>query len=563
MSTNGHGGNGTAATGPRANGHEESRRGLLGWITTTNHKQIGILYIVTTFGFFLLGGLLALLMRTELAQPGQQLLSKSEFNQIFTIHGTTMVFLFIAPMGLGLANYFVPLQIGAPDMAYPRLNALSYWMLLFGGLTIYASFLAPGGAAQTGWTFYAPLSDKLGSPGPGADMWIMGIILVSTSSIMTGVNLMATIFMLRAPGMTMWRLPLFCWNMIITSLMILLAFPPLTGALALLFIDRHFGGHFFDPAGGGSVVLYQHLFWFFGHPEVYIMILPFFGIVTDIIPVFSRKPIFGYTGFVLASMAIAGLSMTVWAHHMFTTGAVLNPFFSFMSFLIAVPTGIKFFNWIGTMWGGSIRLATPMLWCIGFMLNFLLGGITGVMIASPPFDYAAQDTYFIVAHMHYVLGGGSLFAIFAAIYYWFPKVTGFMLNERLGKVVFALTFVGFNVTFWPMHVLGLRGMPRRVADYPSSLGPGMSLTTPNLVSTIGSYLMAVAAITFLVNVFLAFRRKVPAGDNPWDGYTLEWFTSSPPPEHNFHSLPTIRSERPVFDYHHPEVREKAGSGGHS
>jgi len=568
MSTNGHSGNGkgdgrVAAGGPLSNGHEESRRGLLGWITTTNHKQIGILYIVTTFAFFLLGGLLALLMRTELAQTGEQFLSKSEFNQIFTSHGTTMVFLFIAPMGLGLANYFVPLQIGAPDMAYPRLNALSYWMLLFGGLVIYASFLAPGGAAQTGWTFYAPLSDKLGSPGPGADMWIMGIILVSTSSIMTAVNLMATIFMLRAPGMTMWRLPLFCWNMIITSLMILLAFPPLTGALALLFIDRHFGGHFFDPAGGGSVVLYQHLFWFFGHPEVYIMILPFFGIVTDIIPVFSRKPIFGYTGFVLASMAIAGLSMTVWAHHMFTTGAVLNPFFSFMSFLIAVPTGIKFFNWIGTMWGGSIRLATPMLWCIGFMVNFLIGGITGVMIASPPFDYSVQDTYFIVAHMHYVLGGGSLFAIFAAIYYWFPKVTGFLLNERLGKVVFALTFVGFNLTFWPMHILGLRGMPRRVADYPPSLGPGLSLETPNLVATIGSYVMAVAAITFLVNVVQAFRKKVPAGDNPWDGYTLEWFTSSPPPEHNFHSLPTIRSERPVFDYHHPEVREKAGSGGHS
>ena len=563
MSTNGHTGNGHAATGPSPNGHKRSRIGLLGWITTTNHKQIGILYIVTTFGFFLLGGLLALFMRTELAQPGELFLSKSQFNQVFTIHGTTMVFLFIAPMGLGLANYFVPLQIGAPDMAYPRLNALSYWLLLFGGLVIYASFLAPGGAAQTGWTFYAPLSDKLGSPGPGADMWIMGIILVSTSSIMTAVNLMATIFMLRAPGMTMWRLPLFCWNMIITSLMILVAFPPLTGALSLLFIDRHFGGQFFDPSGGGSVVLFQHLFWFFGPPEVYIMILPFFGIVTDIIPVFSRKPIFGYTGFVLASMAIAGLSMTVWAHHMFTTGAVLNPFFSFMSFLIAVPTGIKFFNWIGTMWGGSIRLATPMLWCIGFMVNFLLGGITGVMIASPPFDYSVHDTYFIVAHMHYVLGGGSLFAIFAAIYYWFPKVTGYLLNERMGKVVFALTFVGFNLTFWPMHILGLRGMPRRVADYPESLGPGMSLTTPNLVATIGSYVMTVAAVLFLVNVVQAFRWKVPAGDNPWDGYTLEWFTSSPPPEHNFHKLPTIRSERPVFDYHHPEVRERAGSGGQS
>ncbi len=537
---------------------ERTRASLLDWLTTTNHKQIGLLYILTTFGFFLLGGLIALLMRTELAHPGLQLMGKSFYNQLFTIHGTTMIFLFIAPMGLGLANYFVPLQIGAPDMAFPRLNMLSYWMLLFGGLTIYSSFLAPGGAAQTGWTFYAPLSDRLGSPGVGADMWIMGILLVSTSSIMTAVNLMATIFMLRAPGMTMWRLSLFTWNMIITSLMILVAFPPLTGALSLLFIDRHFGGHFFDPSNGGSVILYQHLFWFFGHPEVYIMILPFFGIVTDIVPVFSRKPIFGYTGFVLASMAIAGLSMTVWAHHMFTTGAVLNPFFSFMSFLIAVPTGIKFFNWIGTMWRGSIRLATPMLWCLGFMANFLIGGITGVMIASPPFDYQAQDTYFIVAHMHYVLGGGSLFAIFAGLYYWFPKVTGYLMSERLGKLVFALEFVGFNMTFWPMHVLGLRGMQRRVADYLPSLGPGQSLTTPNLVATIGSYVMAIGAILFIVNVVQAFRRKEPAGDDPWGGYTLEWITSSPPPEHNFHWLPPIRSERPVFDWRHrghPEVEE--------
>jgi cytochrome c oxidase subunit 1 len=338
--------------------------------------------------------------------------------------------------------------------------------------------------------------------------------------------------------------------MIITSLMILVAFPPLAGALALLFIDRHFGGHFFDPSGGGSAILYQHLFWFFGHPEVYIMILPFFGIVTDIIPVFSRKPIFGYTGFVLASMAIAGLSMTVWAHHMFTTGAVLNPFFSIMSFLIAVPTGIKFFNWIGTMWRGQLRFSTPMLWCLGFMGNFLLGGVTGVMIASPPFDYHAQDTYFIVAHMHYVLGGGSLFAIFAGLYYWFPKMTGRLLSERLGKAVFWLTLVGFNLTFWPMHVLGLRGMQRRIADYSSGLG----WNTPNMVATVGSYLMAVAVVVFIVDVVRAFRRKEPAGDDPWGGYTLEWITTSPPPEHNFHWLPPIRSERPVFDYRHGESR---------
>jgi cytochrome c oxidase subunit 1 len=351
---------------------------------------------------------------------------------------------------------------------------------------------------------------------------------------------------------------------LVNQLLILLAFPALTAALAMLFLDRQFGAGFFNPDQGGTPVLYLHIFWFFGHPEVYIMILPFFGIVTDIVPVFSRKPIFGYAGFVLASMSIAGLSMTVWAHHMFTTGAVLNPFFSFMSFLIAVPTGIKFFNWIGTMWRGSIRLATPMLWCLGFMANFLIGGITGVMIAAPPFDYQAQDTYFIVAHMHYVLGGGSLFAIFAGLYYWFPKVTGYLLRERIGKLVFALEFVGFNMTFWPMHVLGLRGMQRRVADYLPSLGPGQSLTTPNLVATIGSYVMAIGAILFIVNVVQAFRRKEPAGDDPWGGYTLEWITSSPPPEHNFHWLPPIRSERPVFDWRHrgvPEVEESKRARG--
>jgi cytochrome c oxidase subunit 1 len=534
----------------------ERRGGLLDWITTTNHKKIGLLYIGTTFVFLLLGGINALLMRTELARPGLQILTKVEYNELFTIHGTTMIFLVIAPMGLGLANYIVPLQIGAPDMAFPRLNMLSYWMLLFGGLTIYASFLAPGGAAQTGWTFYAPLSGPKGSPNVGTDMWIMGVLLLSTSSIMTGVNLMATIFMLRAPGMTMWRLSLFCWNMIITSLMILVAFPPLAGALALVFIDRHFGGHFFEPGGGGSPILYQHLFWFFGHPEVYIMILPFFGIVTDIVPVFSRKPIFGYTGFVLASMTIAGLSMTVWAHHMFTTGAVLNPFFSIMSFLIAVPTGIKFFNWIGTMWRGQLWFSTPMLFCLGFMFNFLIGGVTGVMVASPPFDYQAQDTYFVVAHMHYVLGGGSLFAIFAALYYWFPKMTGVMLSERLGKVVFWLTFVGFNVTFWPMHLLGLRGMPRRVADYLPSLG----LTTPNEIATLGSYVMGLGVLVLIADLVLALRKKIPAGDDPWGGYTLGWVTTSPPPEHNFHWLPPIRSDRPVFDWRHrehPAVHQKA------
>jgi cytochrome c oxidase subunit 1 len=529
---------------------------LLDWITTTNHKTIGLLYIGASLIFFLAGGIMAELIRTELATPSLTFLSKQGYNELFTIHGTVMIFLFVAPIGLGFANYFVPLQIGAPDMAFPRMNALSVWLFLTGGVTLLLSFGASHGAAASGWTAYVPLSGLEASPGPGQDMWIMAVLLTSISSILTAVNLMATVFMLRAPGMTMWRMPLFTWNMLITSLIILVAFPPLAAALAMLFIDRHFHGHFFDPSHGGSVILYQHLFWFFGHPEVYIMVLPWFGIVTDIIPVFSRKPIFGYGGFVLASMTIAGLSIGVWAHHMFTTGLVDNAFFSIMSFLIAVPTGIKFFNWIGTMWGGKLSFETPMLFCIGFLVNFLIGGITGVMLASPPADFSFQDTYFVVAHMHYVLGGGSLFAIFAAFFYWFPKMTGLMLNERLGKTFFWLTEIGFNLTFWPLFVSGLRGMQRRIAEYP----PGI-YTTPNQLSTLGAYLMAVAVIVFLFTVVQAFRKRVPAGDDPWHAQTLEWITTSPPPEHNFGWLPPIRSERPAWDWRHRGDPPPDG-GGH-
>ena len=539
---------------PRSTEHPEpARRGVLEWLTTTNHKQIGWLYLGSTFVFLLAGGILALLIRIQLSQPAMAFLSRNQYNQIFTIHGTTMVFLVIAPIGLGFANYFVPLQIGAPDMAFPRLNALSVWLFIGGGLTIYSSFLASHGAASFGWTAYAPLSNAQYSPGPGADMWIMGILMVSTSSILTAINLMATIFMLRAPGMTMWRMPLFTWNMLVTSLMILVAFPPLAGALAMLFIDRHFGGHFYDVSHGGSAILYQHLFWFFGHPEVYIMALPFFGIVTDVIATFSRKPIFGYVGFVLASLSIAGLSMGVWAHHMFTTGVVDNPFFSGMSFLIAVPTGIKFFNWIGTMWRGRIWLATPMLWCVGFLINFLVGGITGVMLAAAPADYDFNNTYFVVAHMHYVLGGGSLFAIFAGYTFWFPKMTGIRLSERIGRWGFLLTFVGFNLTFWPMFVVGLRGMPRRVATYSANAG----WSGPNLLASIGAGVLAVGVLLFVANLVVSIRRKEPAGDDPWGGYTLEWVTSSPPPEHNFHWLPPIRSERPAFDWRHRTEAETA------
>ncbi|HXF71021.1 MAG TPA: cytochrome c oxidase subunit I [Actinomycetota bacterium] len=533
-----------------------ARAGLVRWLTTTNHKDIGLLYCATSLAFLLAGGLMALLMRAELTRPGLQLLTKDAYHQLFTVHGITMILLAIAPFGLGLGNYLVPLQVGAPDMAFPRLNALSYWLFLLGGLVILSSFGASGGAAATGWTLYVPLSGPKWSPGPGVDLLIVGILLTSASSIMTAVNLMATVYLLRAPGMTMWRLPIFTWNLLIVSLMVLVAFPPVAAGLAMLFIDRQFGGAFFDPAAGGSPVLFQHLFWWFGHPEVYIMILPFFGVVTEIVPVFSRKPLFGYAGMVFASMLIAGLSMTVWAHHMFTTGVVLNPFFSLLSFLIAVPTGIKFFNWIGTMWGGQVRLTTPMLWSLGFMLNFLLGGITGIMVASPPIDYAVHDTYFVVAHFHYTLAGGALFGVFAAISFWFPKAFGIRLREGLGRLAFALTFVGFNLTFFVMHRLGLQGMVRRIPDYPAGLG----FTGPNELATAGSLVMALGVLVFLWNVAASVRRREPAGADPWGGYSLEWVTSSPPPEHNFTWLPPIRSERPAFDWRHredPAVRDRA------
>jgi cytochrome c oxidase subunit 1 len=529
-----------------------ARPGLAAWVTTTDHKRIGVLYIVTTIGFFLLAGVLALIIRAQLSEPGLRLVGRQTYAELFTLHGTAMIFLAIAPFALGLANYVLPLQVGAPDMAFPRLNALSYWLLLFGGLTVFSGLATSSGAAAAGWTAFAPLS-TVGSPGPGMDLWIIGLLMISASSIMTAINLLVTTLVYRPPGMTMWRLPIFVWDMLVTSLMILIAFPPLAAALALLFMDRRMGGHVFDPAHGGSAVLYQHLFWFFGHPEVYVMILPYFGVVTEIIPVFSRKPVFGYTGLVLATLGIAGLSMGVWAHHMFTTGAVVNPFFSAMSFLIAVPTGIKFFNWIGTMWRGQITFPTPMLFCIGFLLNFLIGGVTGVMLASPPIDYHVEDTYFLVAHFHYVLGGGSLFAVFAAIYFWFPKMTGARLRESWGKFNFWLMFVGFNLTFFPMHQLGLWGMPRRVVTYPAL--PGWAEL--NRLSTVGAGFMGLAALAFLINVWISLRHRLPAGPDPWGGFSLEWVTASPPPEHNFTAIPPIRSERPAFDLRHPEL---AGHG---
>ncbi len=531
---------------------------LLSLFRTTDHKRIGILYLVTSFGFFLVGGLLALLMRAELAQPGLQFLSREQYNQLFTMHGTLMLLLYATPAVFGFANVVLPLQIGAPDVAFPRLNALSFWLFAFGGLILLAGFATPGGAADFGWFAYAPLNSASYSPGPGGNLWAVGLIVSGMGTILGAVNMVTTVITLRAPGMTMFRMPIFTWNILFTSILVLLAFPVLTAALFGMLADRLIGAHVFDAENGGAI-LWQHLFWFFGHPEVYIVALPFFGIVSEIFPVFSRKPMFGYRGLVYATIAITGLSMTVWAHHMFATGAVLLPFFSFMSFMIAVPTGIKFFNWIGTMWKGRLTFETPMLFSIGFLVTFLFGGLTGVLLAAPPIDFHVTDTYFVVAHFHYVLFGTIVFATFAGIYFWFPKMTGRMMSERLGRLHFWTTFIGFHMTFLVHHWLGAEGMPRRYADYLPSDG----FTTLNMISSIGAFLLGLSMLPFLWNVFRSYRYGEPAGaDDPWGfGNSLEWATSCPPPRHNFLDLPKIRSERPAFELHHPHVPVRSGDSG--
>jgi cytochrome c oxidase subunit 1 len=520
------------------------------WLTTTDHKIIGYLYLVTSFGFFMIGGLMALFMRAELARPGLQLLTNEQFNQLFTMHGTIMLLLFATPLFVGFTNVIMPLQIGSPDVAFPRLNMFSYWLFLFGGAIVVAGFFTPEGAASFGWFAYAPLNDAIRSPGIGSDMWIMGLVLSGFGTILSGVNFITTIICMRAPGMTMFRMPIFTWNILLTSVLVLMAFPVLAAALLALEADRKLGAHVFDAANGGAI-LWQHLFWFFGHPEVYIVALPFFGIVTEILPVFSRKPLFGYKGLVFATIAIAGLSVSVWAHHMFVTGAVLLPFFSFMTFLIAVPTGVKFFNWIGTMWRGSLSFETPMLWALGFLVTFLFGGLTGIILAAPPLDFHVSDSYFVVAHFHYVLFGTVVFAMFGGFYFWWPKMTGKMLDERLGKIHFWTLFVGFHTTFLVQHWLGVEGMPRRIADYLA----GDGFTTLNTISTIGAFLLGLSTLPFLWNVYRTAKRapKVEV-DDPW-GYarSLEWATSCPPPRHNFVSIPRIRSEAPAFDLHYPEL----------
>ncbi|MHC1557891.1 aa3-type cytochrome oxidase subunit I [Actinomycetospora sp. C-140] len=525
------------------------------YLRTTDPKDIAILYLVTSFAFFMTGGLMALLMRGELAQPGLQVLSVEQYNQLFTMHGTIMLLLYATPMVFGFANYIVPLQIGAPDVAFPRLNAFSYWLFLFGGTIVLCGFFTPDGAASFGWFAYVPLSDMTHSPQLGADLWLVGLTIGGLGTILSGVNFVTTILCLRAPGMTMFRMPMFTWNILVTSILVLIVFPPLASCLLGLEADRRLGAHLFDPANGGAI-LWQHLFWFFGHPEVYILALPFFGIATEIFPVFSRKPLFGYRTLVYATVSIAALSVAVWAHHMYATGAVLLPFFSLTTFLIAVPTGIKFFNWIGTMWRGQLTFESPMLFALGFLVTFLFGGVTGVLLASPPLDFHVSDSYFVVAHFHYVLFGTIVFATYAGIYFWFPKMTGRMMSERIGQLHFWMTFIGFHMTFLVQHWLGNEGMPRRYADYL----PGDGFTTLNTISTIGAFILGASTLPFVYNVFHSFRygRRVEV-DDPWGhGRSLEWATTCPPPRHNFTELPRIRSESPAFDLHYPHVRTLSG-----
>jgi cytochrome c oxidase subunit 1 len=522
---------------------ERERTGWTSWVTTTDHKRIGIMYLVLTFVFFLLGGTEALLMRLQLSQAENTLLDPQTYNQLLTMHGTTMVFLFVVPVMAGFGNYFLPLMIGARDMAYPKLNALSFWLLAAGGLVFYGSiFFSP---PECGWTCYPPLASTDYLPSGGVDAWIYLVHLTGLSSLVGAINFYATIANMRAPGMGWGRLPLFVWALLIYAVLLILALPVIAAAVTLLLTDRHFGTHFYDPANGGSPLLYQHLFWFFGHPEVYIMVLPGFGIISEVLPVFARKPIFGYKAIAASTVVIAFLSLLVWAHHMFTTPSpgFVFVFFMMASFLIAVPTGVKIFNWVATLWRGTIEFKTALLFCVGFLGTFLIGGITGIFLAIFPIDWQLHDTYFVVAHFHYVLMGGAVFAVFAGIYYWFPKMTGRLMSEGLGKLSFWLMLIGFHVTFLIQHSIGMDGMPRRVFEYPD-IG---HLELYNLISTIGSFILGAGILVTVANAVRSAKKGVIAGPDPWKANTLEWFTTSPPPVNNFDSVPRIRSVEPMKD----------------
>lgn len=524
---------------------------VVSWLTSTDHKVIGYMYLISSFLYFLVGGMMALIIRAQLFAPGLEVVAtKEQFNQLFTMHGTIMLLMFATPLFAGFANVMLPLQIGAPDVSFPRLNAFAFWLYTFGSLIAVGGFLTPQGAASFGWFAYAPLSSETFSPGIGGNLWVLGLGIGGFGTILGGVNFITTILTMRAPGLTMWRMSVFTWNTLITSILILLIFPVLAAAMLALASDRIFGSHVYDVETGGPL-LWQHLFWFFGHPEVYVIALPFFGIVSEIFPVFSRKPIFGYKTLIYATISIAALSMTVWAHHMFVTGSVLLPFFALMTMLIAVPTGVKIFNWVGTMWRGSITFETPMLWGIGFMVTFVFGGLTGVILASPALDFHLSDSYFVVAHFHYVIFGTVVFAMFAGFFFWWPKWTGKRLNERLGKIQFWLLFIGFHTTFLIQHWIGVMVMPRRYYTYL----PEDGVTWMNQLSTVGSIILAISFLPFLLNVYITARSgKKVLSDDPWGfGRSLEWATSCPPPRHNFNSIPRIRSESPAFDLHHPEV----------
>jgi cytochrome c oxidase subunit I len=526
------------------------------WTTTVDHKRLGILYILYALIFLVIGGIEAIIMRIQLMRPHNDFVSPQVFNRMFTMHGTTMIFFVVMPVMFGFANYLVPLMIGARDMAFPRLNAFSFWLTALGGFLLYFSFVGGSGlygagtAPDVGWWAYAPLTSRAFSPGHSTDYWTISLLVSGFGSIGTSINIIATILCMRCPGMKLGRMPLLAWLNLVMSGMVLIAITPLSAAQLMLLVDRYLGGHFFDTQAGGSATIWMHFFWIFGHPEVYILIIPCFAFASEIIPVFSRKPIFGYPVMVGATVCIAFVSLSVWAHHMYTIGmnSYANSFFTITTMAVGVPTGIKIFNWLGTMWGGKIQLKTPMLFSIGFLFQFLIAGLTGIMMSAAPFDWQLSGSYFVVAHFHYVIVGGILFALFAAFYYWYPKMTGRMLNESLGKVHFWLFLIGFHLTFDLMHIPGVLGMPRRIYTYE----PGRGWDTWNLIITIGAFIQAIATLLFLANLVFSYFKGPRAGNDPWDAWTLEWSVSSPPPEYNFASIPTVASRRPLWDRKHPE-----------
>jgi cytochrome c oxidase subunit 1 len=529
---------------------------LYAWVATVDHKRLGLMYIVSALFFLVVAGVMAAVIRLQLAVPNNQLISPDTYNRLFTMHGTTMVFLVGMPMVAGFSNYLVPLMIGARDMAFPRMNAFGFWIFLFGGFLLYFSYIGGGGlsgagsAPDVGWFGYAPLSEKAFSRGSGTDYWCLGIIVSGIGSIVSAINVIATTICMRCPGMTLSRMPMFVWVMLVDSWLILVALPPLTAAQSMLLMDRNLGSNFFDTQAGGSAVLYQHYFWIFGHPEVYILIFPAFAILSEVIPVFSRKPLFGRPAMVGAVVAIGFISLGVWAHHMFAVGmtAWSNTFFAASSMLVGVPTGIKIFNWTATMYGGKLRIRIPMLFCIAFLFQFLVAGLTGIMLAVSPFDWQLHDSYFVVAHFHFTLVGGLVYGLFAGMYYWYPKAFGKMLSERLGKWHFWLFTIGFNMTFITLHFAGLLGMPRRIYTYEDGRGWGLL----NLIASIGVIFQAAGIACFVWNTIRSGIWGEPAGDDPWDGWTLEWATSSPPAEYNFEKLPVVRSSRPLWDLKHPQ-----------